>query len=130
LTDTDLQKKYNGIKSFKALYYKRWPIETKYDQLKTKLEIENFFGRLVDNIRQDFYSAMVITNIAMDFINEAQEIVDEEQNGKNNKYEYKINMNHTIGVLKDSLIKTISEEDHKKRMEMFDEIICTSQGNI
>jgi hypothetical protein len=127
---TSLQKKYNGIKSFKALYFKRWPIETKYNQIKIKLEIENFSGRLVDNIRQDFYSAMVITNIATDFINEAQEIVDEEQKGKNNKYAYKINMNHTIGVLKDRFIQTISEEDHKKRMEMFDEIIHALERKI
>ena len=120
---TDLTKKYNGVKTFKALYFKRWPIETKYDQVKKKLEIENFSGRLVDNIRQDFYATMVITNIAVDFINEAQEMVDEDQKHKENKYEYKVNVNHTIGVLKDRLIQTVCEQDSKKRMEMFDEII-------
>ena len=113
---TDLQEKKMGIKAFKALYFKRWPIETKYDQIKNKLEIENFSGKLVDNIRQDFYATMVLTNIATDFINEAQELVDEEQKGKNNKYKYKVNVNHTIGVLKDRLIQTICEEDSKKKM--------------
>jgi len=120
---TDLTKKYRGVKTFKALYFKRWPIETKYDQVKKKLEIENFSGRLVDNIRQDFYATMVITNIATDLINDAQEMVDADQESKDNQYEYKVNVNHTIGVLKDRLIQTVCEEDNKKRMEMFDEII-------
>jgi len=127
---TDLQEKKIGIKAFKALYFKRWPIETKYDQVKNKLEIENFSGRLVDNIRQDFYAIMVLTNIATDFINEAQELVEAEQSGKKNKYKYKVNVNHTIGVLKDRLIQTICEQDSKKKMEMFDEIIRLLEKRI
>jgi len=120
---TSLHEKKHGLKTFKRLYFKRWPIETKYDQLKNKLEIENFSGRLVDNIRQDFFSAMVITNLASDMVYEAQVEVETEQKGKNNKYCYKINVNHAIGVLKDYLILTLCEEDDAKRSAMFDEII-------
>ena len=127
---TDLQEKKIGIKAFKALYFKRWPIETKYDQVKNKLEIENFSGRLVDNIRQDFYATMILTNLATDFINEAQEKVDESQKVKENKYEYKVNVNHTIGVLKDRLIQTLCEEDSKRRGEMFEEIINLLEKRI
>jgi len=127
---TSLMEKQIGIKAFKALYFKRWPIETKYDNVKNKLEIENFSGRLVDNIRQDFYATMILTNLATDFINEAQEEVEENQKGKENKYEYKINVNHTIGVLKDRLIQTLCERDSKRRKEMFEEIIYLLQKRI
>ena len=120
---TSLHEKKRGLKTFKRLYFKRWPIETKYDQVKNKLEIENFSGRLVDNIRQDFFAAMVITNLASDMIYEAQVEVEAEQKGKKNKYCYKINVNHAIGVLKDYLILTLCEEDGTKRSAMFDEII-------
>jgi hypothetical protein len=68
---TDLVDTKYGTKTFKALYFKRWPIETKYDRLKNKLEIENFSARLVDNIRQDFFATMVMTNLATDFLWEA-----------------------------------------------------------
>jgi hypothetical protein len=120
---TDGMDKKHGIKTFKRLYFKRWPIETKYDEVKKKLEIENFSGRLVDNIRQDFFATMVLTNIAADFFQEAQEELDSEQEQKENKYWYQINVNHEIGVLKDRLIQTLLEDDDKKRGEMFDEII-------
>ena len=39
---TDIQESKYGVSTFKALYFKRWPIETKYNQIKTRLEIENF----------------------------------------------------------------------------------------
>jgi molybdopterin synthase catalytic subunit len=120
---TDLEERKCTMKEFKALYFKRWPIETKYNQIKNRLAIENFSGRLVDNIRQDFYATMVLTNLAGDFAEEAQEEIEKEEEGKGNKYEYKVNMNHAIGVLKDKLIITLCEEDGKKRGEMFEEII-------
>jgi hypothetical protein len=120
---TDIRDGHYEVKTFKALYFKRWPIETKYAEIKNKLEIENFSGRLVDNIRQDFYAAMVLTNLAGDFYVEAQEEVEKGQKGKGNKYRYQVNVNHEIGVLKDRLIETLLEDDDKKRGEKFDEII-------
>jgi len=118
LTDT----RY-GVEDFKWLYFKRWPVETKYDVIKKKLEIENFSGKLVDNIRQDFYATMTLANIAADFYREAQADVETEQERKENKYQYQINVNHEIGVLKDRLVKTLIEDDDRKRGAMFDEIL-------
>jgi hypothetical protein len=120
---TDIADTRYGTKTFKSLYFKRWPIETKYDMLKKKLEVENFSGRLVDNIRQDFFATMVLTNLAADFSDEAQEIMDNEQSLKDNKYSYQVNVNHSIGVLKDRLILTLLEDDSTKRLRMYDEIL-------
>jgi hypothetical protein len=127
---TDIMDRAIGAKEFKELYYKRWAIETEYDVLKKKLEIENFSGRLVDNIRQDFYAAMILTNLAADFYAEAQEGVDRKQRDKKNKYRYQVNVNHEVGVLKDRLIKTLLEEDNKKRGEMFDGVIALLQKRL
>ena len=119
-----------GVKSFKALYFKRWPIETKYDMLKKKLEIENFSGKLVDNIRQDFYATLILTNIAAEFFKEAQQGVEKQQRNKNNKYRYKVNVNHEIGVLKDWLILALLEEDDTKRGQMFNEVVKLLERRI
>ena len=66
---------------------------------------------------------MVLTNLAADFFQAAQEEVDDEQEKKYNKYWYQVNVNHEIGVLKDRLIKAILEEDGKKRGEKFEKVI-------
>ena len=127
---TDIMDKGIRIKEFKELYFKRWSIETEYDVLKKKLEVENFSGRLVDNIRQDFYATMILTNLAANFYEEGQEAVERKQKDKRNKWRYQVNVNHEIGVMKDRLIKTLLEEDNKKRGELFDALIELLQKRL
>jgi hypothetical protein len=119
---TNLFSKRLNVSDFKELYFKRWPVETEYDELKNKMAVENFSGRTETAVRQDFYAAMYLTNLANAFWWEAQEAVDEKQKGKNNKYEYRVNVNHEIGVLKDRLVTAVLEEDDNKRRRIFDEI--------
>jgi hypothetical protein len=120
---TSLTGKGYPFRGFKGLYFKRWPIETKYDEVKKKLEVENFSGIRADNIRQDFYAAMTLANIAAGLYEEAQEGAEEERRGKGNKWKYQVNVNHEVGVLKDRLIIMLLEKDGKKRGAMFKEII-------
>ena len=61
--------------------------------------------------------------MASDLIYEAQEEVETEQEGKTNKYKYKINVNHAIGVIKDRLIQAVCQEDDKKRSELTTEMV-------
>jgi hypothetical protein len=72
--------------------------------VKKKLDAENFSGIVADNIRQDFYAAMTLTNRAAGIYEEGREEVEEEQRGKGNKWKYQVNINHEVGVLKDRLI--------------------------
>jgi hypothetical protein len=104
---TDMMDEGIGMKGIKGLYFQRWGIETKYEEVKKKREIENFSGRLVDNIRQDFYATMVLTNLATDFYERAQAEVEKKEKGKRKKHQSQVNVNHEIGVLKDRLIKTL-----------------------
>ena len=48
---------------FRELYFKRWPIETKYNTLKNKLKLENFSGRTFISVQQDFYATMFLSNL-------------------------------------------------------------------
>jgi hypothetical protein len=118
------------VKSFKGLYFKRWSIEGKYDEVKKKLEAENFSGILADNIRQDFYAAMTLANIGAELYEEAQGEVEEEQRGKGNKWKYQVNVNHEIGVLKDRLILMLLEDDGKKRGQMLEETVELMKSRI
>ena len=105
---SNLFSKGMGIAAFKKLYFLRWPVETKIDEVKNKLEIENFTGYSKKSIEQDFYASMYLANIAAAACWEAQAQANEARRDKNNKYEYKINVNHAIGVLKDRFIYALS----------------------
>lgn len=48
----------------KELYFKRWGIETRYDELKNKFEIENFSGKTPRAIEQDYHATILLSNLA------------------------------------------------------------------
>jgi len=108
---SNLMDKRMGIKAFKKLYFKRWPIETKYDEIKNKLEVENFSGRTVDAVMQDFFITMYMTNVVAIACREAQVDVERAREEKENKYAYHVNVNHAIGTLKDRFILAMLEQN-------------------
>jgi hypothetical protein len=127
---TNLFDKGIKEKQFKELYFKRWPVETKYDEVKNKLALENFSGRTVTAVKQDFYAAMYLENLASAFYWEAQDKVKEEHRDKDNKYTYHVNVNHEIGVLKDKLVSAVIEEDKAKQDLMWDDIVKTISSRV
>lgn len=112
---TDIADKRMGIKAFKELYFKRWPVETKYDEIKNKLDIENFSGRTVNAIMQDFFITMYMSNLIAIACWEAQEDVDDERTLKDNKYNYHVNVNLAVGTLKERFILALLEKNPRKR---------------
>lgn len=90
---TNISKDKLGVDEAKELYFKRWGIETRFNILKNKLEIENFSGEKPLLIEQDFYAAQFISNLAAMFKHDAEEELKNKNINKNLKYEYTINNN-------------------------------------
>ncbi|WP_121965215.1 IS4 family transposase [Myroides sp. N17-2] len=95
----DLQKYNSNI--FKELYFKRWGIETYYDELKNKLRVEDFSGYSNQSILQDFYSTILVSNIQSLII---VEINNDSIRNSTTKYQYKINTALSYGFLKDRIL--------------------------
>lgn len=120
---TNLFEETYTLNDFKKLYFKRWGIEIKYDELKNRLEIENFTGTTKIAIEQDFYASIYLSNMIELAREDSDEIIQEENEEKELKYEYKTNLNVLIGSLKDRLIMLFLEESPRKRNRMYDEIM-------
>jgi IS4 transposase len=100
-----------------CLYTLRWGIETVYDDLKNKLEIENFTGTKANIILQDVFAAVFLSNIINDIIIEASANLKQ-----NFKYEMQINRVFSIGVLKVGLFAIFLEKSQRKRCMMLKEL--------
>ena len=87
---------------FKELYYKRWGIETFYDEFKNKLKVEHFSGYSNQSILQDFYAALFISNVQTLIVSELNDELHEKNNST--KYDYKVNSNLSYGFMKDRVI--------------------------
>jgi hypothetical protein len=112
---TNLTDARMGIKAFKKLYFMRWPVETKYGEMKLKLEIENFSGRTEIAVRQDFFITAMLSNLVSVAAREAQPAVDKAREGKDNKHRYKVNVNHAIGTFKDRFVLALLDPNHDAR---------------
>jgi len=102
LTNLFDSKEY-PLRIFKPLYFKRWGIETNYNAQKNYLQIECFSGTKVNSILQDFYAAVFIGNLQSILANSCQETIKKKTG--NRKYEYRINRNLAIGVMKNKIPK-------------------------
>jgi IS4 transposase len=67
----------------KALYGKRWGIEGKYDFVKNKLQLENFSGKTVTAIKQEFYAAVYLANLCTAVTNVADATLENNDSKKN-----------------------------------------------
>jgi len=85
---------------FKKLYAKRWNIETLYDLIKNRLQLENFTGYSYDAIMQDFYVTMFFTNLETMYTFDVKRALEKKQKIDNTKYNQKVNKAVSFNALK------------------------------
>ena len=110
------------------LYHMRWGIETAYETLKDRLQIENFTGTKPILLQQDIYSTIYISNLAEDIIRDAEAELDEKE--KHQKHKMMINRTLSIGILKNDLIYILLETDVKKQDKLFQQIYEDISRNL
>jgi len=111
---------------FKTLYFKRWGIETFYDELKNKINVENFSGYSNQVIQQDFNVAIFVSNIQTLIISELEEEINKKSKGK--KYKYKINTNLSYGFLKNRILTLLMNEKEMEKVNT--ELKCLFKKHI
>lgn len=126
---TSLFNEEYTTEDFKELYFKRWGIEIKFDELKNKLEIENFTGTTKIAIEQDFYASIYLSNMIELARQESDEIIEANHKEKNLKHQYKTNLNILVGSLKDKLVMMMLEKSSRKRNKMFKKIMEQASQN-
>jgi hypothetical protein len=93
------QKRY-PLKDFKKLYYKRWRIETFFQAIKSRLAVDNFTGRTVEAIKQDFFSTLFVSGLETMLSAE----INEELAAKSTRHRQQVNKAISFHALKDSII--------------------------
>jgi len=97
------------------LYSKRWGVETVIDSLKNQLLLMIFSGLKPAAILQDLYASFFVYNLRQVFINEAQQIVNQQVEEKEEpQNEQKINKNVAIGILKWKIITLFLLENSER----------------
>jgi len=103
---TNIFDKSFTIPMFRELYFLRWPCETKYLELKERLQIEDFNGATKTSILQEFYIGLLMSNLSALIKDSADEVID-ATNNPTNKYRYQSNRSFIIGQMKYLLPKML-----------------------
>ena len=104
-----------SVQDFKELYHLRWSIETSYNNLKNKLEIEDFSGRSILAVEQDYYATVTVANLVSILMFDNRESIEAYNTSADRKYEYKQNVNTTVGLLKDELLLLLMDDSPRSR---------------
>lgn len=91
-----------------SLYAQRWGVETQYDTLKNKLQLERFSGRKWDYILQDFFATMFLSNVVAACAGAAGEEMAKRERGKRFKHAHAVSKNVLVGKLKNRLILALA----------------------
>lgn len=91
---------------FKELYFKRWPIESKYYEIKNQLLLEEFSGYTGISIRQEFFISLLFSNLSAIVKSEADSRINESKKASN-KSNYQSNKAFIIGRLKKMIPKLL-----------------------
>ena len=126
---TNLPRDKVPAECFREIYHIRWRIETAYQTLKDRLQMENFTGTKPVLLEQDIYSTIYVSNIAEDI---ARDIEQEQADRLKNDYKHRMAVNRTlcIGLLKSDLIYIILEKDAKIQDKLFQKLYDEISENI
>ena len=84
---------------FRQCYFLRWPVEENYRLIKEKIGLTNFRGYSENSVLQEFWIAMLLTNLTLAIKRETDGIIDSTINQKVNRHRYQTNTNELVGYL-------------------------------
>lgn len=96
---TNLFDSHISQQMFRELYFYRWPVETKYKELKSRLAIEEFSGATTTSVLQEFYINVLLSNLSSLIKNQVDEEIQITAKSTN-KYRYQANRAFIIGPIK------------------------------
>jgi len=103
---TSLTSQRYPAKDFGDLYHLRWQIEEGYKKQKCFFEVENFSGKSVLSIMQDFHACMLNQTLTAISCFHSKGFINKRV--KQRKNAYKVNFAKVIPLLRSSLINLLS----------------------
>lgn len=112
-----------SVEDFAGLYHCRWGIESRFDDLKGKMQIENFTGNTPIAILQDFFATLYLANLAGILALDYRDKIETAHNTPNNIHTYRLNVNLTIAALKGSVVEMLMLSTGMRRAKRLNDIV-------
>lgn len=97
---TDMDKYQQNI--FADLYHLRWPVEEDYKTMKCRLQLENFSGKSVRSVYQDFHAKVFSKNFTAIIANTTKDEIEKMSERRN--FQYQINFAQALSKMKHTIV--------------------------
>ena len=101
-----LDEKYTQ-ETFKELYWLRWGVETFFGKIKGRLNLENFTGKSLESVLQDFWATILLSNLETIVTADAQKQIDAKVFGAPGQLEKNVNKAVSFNVIKNSAFELL-----------------------
>jgi len=108
---TNLDENEWSTKEIILLYGNRWSIETGYDILKNRIEMEKVTSEKSELILQELHSQVIVHNLAAIIKRESDKNITHTE-----KYKYQTNINNLIQLLRANLAKLLNMKNDFKTL--------------
>ena len=105
------------------LYHHRWNIEEGFKLFKARIEVENFTGKTVRAVKQDFFAKVFMMSLCADLAFPIEDKVKKESKESSNKHPKKINRTSAFEMLRKISIGLFLKNVIKKALDFFDDIV-------
>lgn len=97
---------------FKEAYYLRWGVEGYFNLLKGRLALENFTGKTVESVKQDFWATVFISNLETIMTEETEEEIN-SLSSKEIRHEKRVNKAVSFNIIKNSIFDLLLNQKDK-----------------
>ena len=108
---------------FAGLYHYRWNVEEAYKLYKARIDMENFSGKTVLAVKQDFFAKIFTMTLCSVLAFPIEEKVRKEQNNSKKKHKYKINRTSAYSNTREISIGLFIRKNIMKALNAFDLIV-------
>lgn len=111
---TSLQDNTFGVEDFKELYRLRWGVETFFSKIKGRLSLENFTGKTVESVKQDFWATILVSNLETVMTEDVEEELNTSRSNKSKPL--KINKSVSFHAIKIMALEIFFTEPDKEKL--------------
>lgn len=118
-------------KDIEELYHYRWNEEEAYKLLKCRIEVEDFSGKTVNAVKQDFFAKIFLMTLCAIYAHPIEEKVKAEYKADQTRlYDQKINRTNAIAATDDILIAVLIRKQYDKALKSFDQVVAATREII
>jgi len=103
-----------SAEDFKEIYHLRWGVETFFSKIKGRLGLENFTGKTVESVNQDFWSTIFISNLETVMTEDVEQEMNENRSDQSKPM--KVNKAVSFNLIKKKALDIFSTETNKERL--------------